>query len=156
MKKKRLSKQQLLEKQKFDDKKFNKTMLISFGIVFIAVLSVLVFYTYWCDTRLTWRKIAWYDKEIPGNWTCMNGDNLQIHESSKMEYKGNAYYFCSQKCFNHLVKHFREVAIVADAISGDSINKADAIIGLKKRNNTELVYFKNKQNFKKYYEQRIK
>ena len=156
MKKKRLSKQQLLEKQKLDDKKFNRTMLISFGILIISVLSVLVFYTYWCDTRLAWHKIAWYGKEVSGNWTCMNGDDLQIHESSKMEYKGNTYYFCSQKCFNHLMRHFGEVALVPDAISGDSINKADAIIGLKKRNNPELVYFKNKQNFKKYYEQRNK
>lgn len=154
MKKKRLSKQQLREKQKLDDKKFNKTMLISFGIVFILVLWVLVFYTCWCDTRLTWRKIAWYDKEVPGNRTCMNGNNLQIHESTKTVYKNKTYYFCSQKCFNHLVKHFEEVAIVVDAISGDSINKADAIIGLKKRNITELVSFKNKQNFKKYYEHR--
>jgi hypothetical protein len=56
-------------------------MLISFGIVFIGVLCVLVFYTYWCDTRLTWRKIARYDIEVPGNWTCMNGDDLQIHEN---------------------------------------------------------------------------
>lgn len=154
MKKKRLSKQQLLEKQKLDEKKFNRTMLISFGILFISVLSVLVFYTYWCDTRLAWRKIAWYGKEVPGNWTCMNSNNLQIHESTKTGYETKTYYFCSQKCFNHLVKHFEEVAIVADAISGDSINKADAIIGLKTRNNPELVYFKNKQNFKKYYERR--
>jgi hypothetical protein len=51
-----------------------------------------------------------------------------------------------------LAEHFKEVAIVADAFSGDSINKADAIIGLRRRNKTEVAYFKNKQNFKKYYE----
>ncbi len=154
MKKKRLSKQQLQVKQKLDEKKFNRTMLISFGILFISVLSILVFYTYRCDTRLAWRKVAWYGKEVPGNWTCMNDDNLEIHESSEMEYKGNIYYFCSQKCFNHLVRHFGEVALVPDAVSGDSINKADAIIGLKKRNNTELIYFKNKENFNQYYKKK--
>jgi hypothetical protein len=156
MKKKGLSKQQLLERQKLDYKKFNKTMLISFAILFIGVMSVLVFYTYWCETRFVWRKIAWYGKVVPGNWTCMNGNNLQIHESTKTSYKNKTYYFCSQECFNHLAKHFTEVAIVPDAFSGDSINKAEAISGLKKRNNPELVYFKNKQNFKKYYEQRNK
>jgi hypothetical protein len=140
--KKRLSKQQLREKQKLDEKKNNRTMLISFGILLISVLSILVFYTYWCDTRLAWRKVAWYGKEVPGNWTCMNGDNLEIHESSGMEYRGNIYYFCSQKCFSHLVRHFGEVSLVPDAVSGDSINKADAIIGLRKRNKTEVVYFK--------------
>jgi hypothetical protein len=152
MKKKRLSKQQLLEKQKLDEKKFNRTMLISFSILFLCLMSILIFYTYWCDTKYTWRKIAWYSEEVPEKLTCMNGDNLQIHESTKAVFEDKTYYFCSQACFNHLVKHFRKVAIVPDAFSGDSINKADAIIGLKKRNNPELVYFRNKENFNKYYE----
>jgi hypothetical protein len=82
----------------------------------------------------------------------MNGDNLQIHKSTKAVFNDKVYYFCSQQCFNHLAEHFKEVAIVADAFSGDSINKADAIIGLRRRNKTEVAYFKNKQNFKKYYE----
>jgi hypothetical protein len=150
--KKRLSKQQLREKQKLDDKKFNRTMLISFSILLFIVLSVLIFYTYRCETRLAWRKITWYGKEIPDNWVCTNGDNLQIHESTKAVFDDKIYYFCSQQCFNHLAKHFKEVAIVADAVSGDSINKSDAIIGLKKRNKPELVYFRNKENFKEYYE----
>jgi hypothetical protein len=152
MKKKRLSKQQLLEKQKLDEKKFNRTILISFSILFLCSMSILVFYTYRCETRLAWRKMAWYGKVVPKNWICMNGDNLQIHESTKAVFDDKIYYFCSQQCFNHLAKHFREVAIVADAVSGDSINKSDAIIGLKKRNKPELVYFRNKENFKEYYE----
>ena len=96
--------------------------------------------------------MAWYGKVVPKNWICMNGDNLQIHESTKAVFDDKIYYFCSQQCFNHLAKHFRKVAIVADAVSGDSINKSDAIIGLKKRNKPELVYFRNKENFKEYYE----
>ena len=127
-------------------------MLISFGILFIGVLSVLVFYTYWCDSRFAWRKIAWFKQEVPAYWICMNGDNLQIHESTKAVFDDKIYYFCSQQCFNHLVKHFKEVAIVTDAFSGDSINKADAIIGLKTRNKQDVVYFKNKENFNRYYE----
>lgn len=84
----------------------------------------------------------------------MNEDNLQIHECTKALFDNKVYYFCSQQCFNHLAKHFKEVAIVADAFSGDSINKSDAIIGLKEKGQPELAYFKNKQNFKKYYESR--
>lgn len=154
MKKKRLSKQQLIEKQKLDEKNFNRTMLISFSILLLCLMSILVFYTFRCDTRLAWRKIAWYSKEVPDSWVCMNGDNLQIHESTKAVFEDKTYYFCSQACFNHLVKHFRQVAITPDAFSGDSINKSDAIIGLKEKGQQELVYFKNKQNFKKYYESR--
>ena len=82
----------------------------------------------------------------------MNGDNLYIHESTKAVFEKKTYYFCSQKCFNHLVKHFRKVAIIPDAFSVDSINKSVAIIGLKEKGKLELVYFKKKIN--KYYESR--
>ncbi len=131
-------------------------MLISFGILFIGVLFVLVFYTYGCDTRFLYHKWAWYGKEIPGEWACMNGDNLPLHKSSKAAYKNKAYYFCSRKCFNHMVSHFTEVAMIPDAFSGDSINKSDALIGLKEKGKPELVYFKNKQTMNKYYEQKNK
>lgn len=131
-------------------------MLISFSILFLGTISILLFRVYLCDTRFAWHKIAWYGKVVPDNWACMNGDNLQIHESTKAVFEDKTYYFCSQECFNRLVNHFRRVAITPDAFSGDSINKADAIIGLKTRNKQEVVYFKNKQNFKKYYESKHK
>lgn len=126
-------------------------MLVSFSILFLGVMSVMLFYTYHCETRYAWHKFVWYGKEIPAKWICMNGDNLQIHESTKAVYENKDYHFCSQHCYNHLVKHFNEVAKVADAFSGDSLLKADAIIGLKKRNSINIVYFKNKENFMKYY-----
>ena len=156
MKKKRLSKQQLREKQKIEDKKFNRTLIISFSLLVVTVVSILTFYTYGCDTRFLYHKWAWYGKQIPGEWACMNGDNLPLHKSSKATYKNKAYYFCSQKCFNHLVRHFTEVAMIPDAFSGDSINKSDALIGLKEKGKHELVYFKNKQTMNKYYEQKNK
>ena len=153
MKKKKLSKQQLREKQKIEDKKFNRTLIISFSLLMVAMVSVLTFYTYKCDTRFFYHKWAWYGKEIPSEWACMNGDNLPLHKSSKAAYKNKAYYFCSQECFDHMVRHFTEVAIIPDAFSGDSINKSDALIGLKEKGKPELVYFKNEQTFRKYYEQ---
>jgi hypothetical protein len=46
--------------------------------------------------------------------------------------------------------------MVPDAFSGNSINKSDALIGLKEKGEPELVYFKNKQTMNEYYEQRNK
>lgn len=140
------------EKQKIEDKKFNRNLIISFSLLIVAIVSVLTFYTYGCDTRFLYHKWAWFGKEIPGEWACLNSDNLQFHKTSKFAYKNKAYYFCSQECSNHLVKHFTEVAMVPDAFTGDSINKADAVIGLKEKGEPEIAYFKNKQNFNKYYE----
>ena len=156
MKKKGLSKQQLLEKQKLDNKNFNRTTQVIFGFLLLCVVSILIFRNYGHDTRFLYRKITLYGKEIPLKLVCMNSPNLQFHETSKVVYESKTYYFCSQECFNHLVKHFEEVAFTTDAYTGDTINKADAVIGLKVRWKPELVYFKNKQNFKKYYETKNK
>jgi YHS domain-containing protein len=152
MKKEKLSKQQLRKNQINKDKKFNRIMIISFSLLFIMAISIMTFYSYGCYIRFFYHKWVWYGNEIPGKWACMNGNNLQLHKTSKVAYNNTDYYFCSQNCFNHLVKHFSKFAIVTDAISGDSINKADALIGLREKGKPELIYFKNKQTFKRYYE----
>ena len=151
MNKKKLSNQQLQENQKVENRKFNRILIIGFSLLAVMMVSILTFYTYGCETRFLYHKWAWYGKEIPGEWACMNGDNLQLHKSSKAVYKNTAYYFCSQECFNHLAKHFTEVAIIPDAFSGDSINKAEALIGLKEKGKPELVYFKNEETLNQYY-----
>jgi len=151
MKNKKLSKPQLLENQRIEDEKFNRILIISFSLLIVMVVSVLTFYTYGCDTRFFYHKWAWYGKEIPGEWACMNGDNLQLHKTAKVTHNDKLYYFCSQHCFNHMVKNFMEVAMVPDAFSGDSINKADALIGLKEKGKPELVYFKNEETLNQYY-----
>jgi len=154
MNKRKLTKRELLDRQIIDDKKFNRTILISFSLLVVLIISILTFYTYWCDTKYTYRQYALYGKEIPLDLVCMNGNNLQIHESSKESYQGKTYYFCSQGCYNHLVNHFRQDAFIPDAFSGDTICKADALIGLKNRGKPLVVYFKNKKTFSQYYEAR--
>jgi hypothetical protein len=42
--------------------------------------------------------------------------------------------------------------MVRDAFSGDSINKSEALIGLKDKGKPELVFFKNEETFNHYYE----
>lgn len=156
MSSRKLNKIQLQEKQIIQDRKFNKTMLISFSFLFLFIVSILIFYTYGHDTRFLYREFAFYGKEIPGKMVCMNGNSLQFHESSKEVYDGKTYYFCRQQCFNHLVKHFKEVAFTTDAFSGDTICKADALMGFKERGSHLIVYFKNRTNFNNYYASKTK
>ena len=156
MSSKKLRKIQLQEKQIIQDRKFNKTMLISFSFLFLFIVSILMFYTYWHDTRFLYRKFALYGKEVPGKIICMNNNSLQFHASSEVVYKSKTYYFCSQECLNHLVKHFQEVAFTTDAFSGDTIYKAGALIGLRKRGKPAIVYFENSGNFNNYYAKKRK
>lgn len=152
MKKKKLSKQQLVENQKNDDKKFIRTLIISFSLLMMSTIFVLTFYTFGCDTRFLYHKWVWYGNKIPLDWVCMKSDNLQLHKTVKFNYNEKLYYFCSQHCFDEMLKNYEEIAMLPDAFSGDSINKADALIGLKEKGKPELIYFKNKQTFNRYYE----
>jgi len=148
---KKISKQQLKLKQAQEDKKFYRILKISFFFLVVSVVTVLIFYTYHCETSFLYRKWAWYGKPIPREWICMNGNNLQLHKSTKVEYKNNEYNFCSQHCFDHLVKHFSEVSMTIDAFSKDTILKAEAIMGVKEKGSNLIVYFKNEDTFEKYY-----
>ncbi|MEE4198685.1 MAG: hypothetical protein V2I54_13685 [Bacteroidales bacterium] len=155
MKKKRLSKRQLWEKQKNEDKNFNKTMLISFGLVFLFA-SLILLLVYWCDVRYTYRKFALYGKSMPRHLVCMSHDGMIHHESSKIVFKNKTYFVCSHSCHNHIERYYKEHAFTTDAYSGDTISKADAIIGLKVKGEPVIVYFKNKRTLNKYYEAKNK
>ncbi|MCG6189988.1 hypothetical protein [Maribellus maritimus] len=152
MKGKKLSKEQLREIQRIKDRKFNRSLTLIFSTLLLVTISVLVFYTYGCDTRLLYHQWAWFGKKVPDEWTCMGNNLLQKHKTQRYQYNEKVYSFCSEKDFNHLQRHFKEVAIVPDAFSGDSINKANALIGLEQKGKPELVYFKNQDTFNKYYE----
>jgi YHS domain-containing protein len=154
MNKKKLTKRELRERQVFEDKKFNRTLLISFSSLFVFIIFYLVFHTFWHDTKYTYRQYALYGKQVPAELVCMNGDKLLKHESIKLSYKGKKYSFCNQDCYDHFVNHFTEDAFISDPLSGDTICKADALLGLKNQGNPEIVYFQNLKTFNQFYKSR--
>ena len=154
MSKRKLTKRELRERQVFEDKKFNRTLLISFSSLFVFIIFYLVFHTFWHDTKYTYRQYALYGKQVPAELVCMNGDKLLKHESIKLSYKGKKYSFCNQDCYDHFVNHFTEDAFISDPLSGDTICKAAALLGLKNRGNPEIVYFQNLKTFNQYYKSR--
>jgi hypothetical protein len=151
MKRKKLTQQQILEKQKIESRKFNKVLFFSFFTLLLATLFTMVFFTYWCDTKFFYRKYALYGKEIPHQLICMNGNKLEYHESSKIIINDKAFYACSDKCKNHLIKHYDNAAFVTDAFTGDTISKSGSLVGLKEKGKPGIIYFKNKQSFDSYY-----
>jgi len=82
----------------------------------------------------------------------MNSNRLTYHDSEEFTLNDGIFYACSENCRKTLTIHYDEIADVADAYSGDTILKCDAIIGLKERGEPDLAYFMNAQNFKIYYE----
>ena len=152
MRKKKLNNKQLQEKQKQEDKKFRKFMIIRFSILFLFLGVILVFVTYWCDTKYAVRRYTLYGKKISGNLICMNSNRLTYHDSEEFTLNDGIFYACGENCKKALTLRYEEMAYVADAYSGDTIRKCDAIIGLKEKGEPDLAYFMNAQNFQIYYE----
>jgi YHS domain-containing protein len=156
MSKRKLTKRELRERQIFEDQKFNRTLLISFGSLFVLIILYLVFHVFWHDAKYAYRQYALYGKQVPAELVCMNGDKLINHKSIKLSYKGKNYFFCNKSCYNHLVNYFSKDAFTFDPFSGDTICKADALIGLRNLGEPEIIYFQNIKTFNKYYKSKDK
>ncbi len=151
MSKRKLTKKELREKKVIEDRKFNRTLLIGFGLFFIFAIFFNIFIVFGHDTKFVYRKYVLYSKEVSQELVCMSDDKLLTHKSLKLSYKGKNYFFCKQKCYDHFVCHFQEDAFIPDPFSGDTICKADALVGLKNRGEPEIVYFQNRKTFNLYY-----
>ncbi|MDD4994248.1 MAG: hypothetical protein PHR83_18660 [Paludibacter sp.] len=154
MSKRKLTKKELRERQVIEDKKFDRTLFFSFGSFFVLIIFYLVFHVFWHDTKYAYRQYALYGKQVPTELVCMNGDKLLKHKSIKLSYKGKNYFFCNKSCYDHLINHFFEDAFIPDPFSGDTICKANALIGLKTRGEPEIIYFQNRKTFNQYYKSR--
>jgi len=154
MTKRKRTKKELQERQVIEDKKFNRTLLLSFGLFFVLIIFYLVFHVFWHDTKYTYHQYALYSKQVPAELVCMTGDKLLKHKSIKISYKGKNYFFCNKGCYDHLVNHFLEDVFIPDPFSGDTICKADALIGLKNLGEPEIIYFQNRKTFNQYYKSR--
>ena len=144
--------EKLIKEQKL--KKEKKTNKILFSIFIAFIFASIVFnsvYYFWCDIKCYYRENFLWDKEVPRNYVCMNGDKHKPHETKAISINNNVFYVCSSKCAVEIKYHFSELAYSKDALTGKIIFKSNAFIGFKSKNQPDVVYFENKQNFKNYY-----
>ena len=147
MKVEKLIKEQQLKKEK-------KTNKILFSIFIAFIFASIVFnsvYYFWCDIKCYYQETFLWDKEVPRNYVCMNGDKHKPHETKAISINNNVFYVCSSKCAVEIKYHFSKLAYSKDALTGKFILKSNALIGFKSKNQPDVVYFENKQNFKNYY-----
>ena len=144
--------EKLIKEQKL--KKEKKTNKILFSIFIAFIFASIVFnsvYYFWCDIKCYYQETFLWDKEVPRNYVCMNGDKHKPHETKAISINNNVFYVCSSKCAVEIKYHFSELAYSKDALTGKIIFKSNAFIGFKSKNQPDVVYFENKQNFKNYY-----
>lgn len=94
---------------------------------------------------------ALYGRIVPVDLICMSGNYLMKHKTKKFAFQEKVFYMCSENCEIALINDYTKVAFIKDTISGDRINKADAIPGLRQKNKPEIIYFADMENFHAYY-----
>lgn len=144
--------EKLIKEQKL--KKEKKTNKILFSIFIAFIFASIVFnsvYYFWCDIKCYYQETFLWDKEVPRNYVCMNGDKHKPHETKAISINNNVFYVCSSKCAVEIKYHFSKLAYSKDALTGKFILKSNALVGFKSKNQSDVVYFENKKNFSNYY-----
>lgn len=134
------------------DRRFNKRLTIVFiSVIFLAIaINITIFY--WCEMKFIYRERMNFGKEVSPDFICMSGDKMGYHNSTIFICNEKQFYVCSDHCSQKIKDNFQEFAFANDALSGKPICKADALIGLKTKNQPAVVYFENAENLKNYYQ----
>lgn len=152
MKKNKQSVEQIQSAQIEADRRFNKRLTIVFiSLIFLAIATNITVY-YWCEIKFIYREKTLFGHAISPDFICMSGDKMGYHKSTVLICNEKQIYVCSDYCSHKIKNHFQEFAFANDALTGKPICKADALIGLKTKNQPAVVYFENVENLKKYYQ----
>lgn len=94
---------------------------------------------------------ALYGKVVPYDLICMSGNVLTMHKPFKFMHRDKELYVCGDFCEKVILDHFETLAYAKDTISGDLINKAAAVPGLRQKNKPGIIYFEDMRSFQDYY-----
>ncbi len=91
-------------------------------------------------------KEAWL-KTVETQYVCMVNNQSYDSPQIAVEVEGKTYYGCCSMCKDRLEKD-PAIRAAIDPVSGNSVNKAEAIIGADVKGKT--YYFENMENFSAY------
>lgn len=86
--------------------------------------------------------------EVEGKKVCMITNQLFIKDQIPVEVDGKTYYGCCEMCKAKL-KNVPENRVAVDPISGNQVDKSQAIIGAAP--DGSIYYFESEENLKKYH-----
>lgn len=151
MKINRLSARQIKEASVKTEKRTIKRIIIWAVLIVVSGLIFEFFYSNGDEMIYKYRENAFYGKAIPADLICMNGNYFMKHKTKKFVFNNWVYYMCSENCEIALINDYSKVGFAKDTISGNRINKAEAIPGLRQKSKPEIIYFNDKKNFQAYY-----
>lgn len=86
-------------------------------------------------------------KPVEAEYVCMVNNQSYDSPQIAVEVEGKTYYGCCLMCKERLAKD-PAVRSAVDPVSGNSVNKAEAVIGAGP--DKTVYYFENEENFQKF------
>lgn len=88
--------------------------------------------------------------QLKSSYVCYVNDRFMGSEQIPVAVDGKTYYGCCDGCVDKLKKNLANVRFAKDPLTGAKVDKATAFIVLKPHANGAVLYFKSKENYKKY------
>lgn len=89
---------------------------------------------------------------IPNRFVCMLRGDVKSRPTLPIEVNSKTYWACCQNCLGKLQRNENNVLFAIDPLSGESVNKADAIIRRDPQNNKRVFFFKSNETYNQYLE----
>lgn len=121
--------------------KSSKTLFLNF-IVLIAIVSFGTF-TYADQTIEQSSALT----KVDSKYVCMITNQEFAREQIPVELEGKTYYGCCEMC-KAKIKNNPQSREATDPVSGNKVDKADAVIGAAPDGN--VFYFENEENLSQY------
>lgn len=86
-------------------------------------------------------------KKVDSNYVCMITDQEFAREQIPVEVEGKTYYGCCEMC-KAKIKNSPESRSATDPISGNNVDKAEAVIGAAP--NGKVFYFESEENLAQF------
>lgn len=80
---------------------------------------------------------------------CMVNDDYMGKKQIPVPVGDKIYYGCCHDCVSKL-QNIKEYRFAQDPVTGEMVDKTEAFIALKPGSESEVLYFKSKENFSKY------
>ncbi|MGZ2369478.1 hypothetical protein ACXR6G_06805 [Ancylomarina sp. YFZ004] len=87
---------------------------------------------------------------IPDSMVCMLGGDIKTKPTLPIEINSKTYWGCCQNCLGKLQRNENNALYALDPLSGESVNKADAIIRQDPQNNKRVFFFKSNETYNQY------
>lgn len=116
-----------------------KRLFMTLMLVFIAIPAM-------AQEHNSEQSEGWL-KPVEAKFVCMVTNQSYDTPQISVEVEGKTYYGCCPMCKEKLAND-PAMRSAVDPVSGNSVNKADAVIG--SGSNGMVYYFENEENFQKY------